>query len=147
MTPTLLIAVALVQPADAKAEMMAADKAFAKVTAEKGLDGWMSFMADDVAKTPKFGEKIVTGKEAVRKVDAKIFADQKARLVWEPVDAHAFEGGTTGLTTGRYKVVATTDDGKTEARSTGAYVTWWRKGKDGWKVIYDTGTPDPPAKK
>ncbi len=133
-------------PADPKAEMMAADKAFAKVTAEKGLDGWMSVMADDAAKSQRLGEKIVVGKEAIRKADATIFADPKVKLVWEPTDAHAFEGGTTGLTTGRFKVIATTADGKEEVRSTGDYVTWWRKGKDGWKVIYDTGTPDPVKK-
>lgn len=133
-------------PADPKAEMIACDKAFAKMTGEKGLDGWMSYMADDAAKSQRLGEKIVVGKEAIRKADATIFADPKVKLVWEPTDAHAFEGGTTGLTTGRYKVVAESDDGKVIVRSTGAYVTWWRKGKDGWKVIYDTGTPDAPKK-
>ena len=141
LTPLVLAAFAAAQ-ADPKAEMMAADRDFAKVTAAKGLDGWVGTMADDAAKSQRIGEKLVIGKEAIRQADAGLFADPKVKLTWEPTEAHAFADGKTGLTVGKYKVVAKTADGKEEVRGTGSYVTWWRKDPDGWKVIFDTGTPD-----
>ena len=49
---------------DIKPVLMDADWAFAKATAEKGLDGWVGFMAEDVAKTRRPGEKLTAGKEA-----------------------------------------------------------------------------------
>jgi ketosteroid isomerase-like protein len=39
-------------------------------------------------------------------------------------------------------------DEKGTVLSSGGYVTGWRKEADGrWKVIFDTGTPDPPSPK
>jgi ketosteroid isomerase-like protein len=132
---------------DAKTELMDADRAFAKAAADKGLDGWMSFMADDAVRVQPLGGKAFVGKAAVRELDAEMFKDPKRKLVWEPTDGGAFADGKHGFTTGRYKVVVRTDDGKDEVRSTGAYVSWWRKGDDGqWKVILDTGAADPPKK-
>lgn len=127
---------------DARAELLAADRAFAKAAAERGLDGWMSFMTDDVARVTKIGEKIISGKEAVRKADARVFADPKRKLVWDPVDAHVFADGKTGLTSGRYRMLGT-ENGKETVLSSGGYVTGWRKDANGqWKVNFDTGTPD-----
>jgi ketosteroid isomerase-like protein len=129
-----------------KAALMAADRAFAKATADKGLDGWVGFMADDVAKVRRPGEKLVVGKDAVRRADAEILADKNRKLVWQPVDAHAFADGNTGVTSGRYKVVGPDKDGKEVVLATGGYVTVWRLERDGaWKVVFDTGSPDPAA--
>jgi ketosteroid isomerase-like protein len=133
---------------DPKAEMMAADRSYAKVTAEKGLDGWIEFLAEDVAKVRKAGEKIVAGKDAIRKQDAALFADAKRQLRWEPIDAHAFADGKSGFTSGRCKMVGKGEDGKELVFAAGGYITWWRKEPDGkWKVIFDTGTPDADAKR
>jgi ketosteroid isomerase-like protein len=132
---------------DAKRELMDADLAFAKATAEKGIDGWMSFMADDAVRIAPLGGKAHVGKAAVRELDAKMFADPNRKLLWEPTDGGAFADGSHGFTTGRSRVVVKSADGKEEVRSTGNYVTWWRKGPDGrWKVILDTGATDPPKK-
>ena len=135
------------EAADAKAELMDADRAFAKAAAEKGLDGWMSFMADDAVRIAPLGGKAHVGRAAVKELDAAIFADPKRKLVWEPTDGGAFADGRHGFTTGRSQVVARNDAGGEEVVRTGAYVTWWRKGDDGkWKVILDTGAQDPPKK-
>src|SRR5262245_51579004 len=132
---------------DAKTELMDADRAFAKATAEKGIDGWMSFMADDAVRIAPLGGKAHVGKAAVRELDAAMFADPKRKLVWEPTDGGAFADGKHGFTTGRSKVLARNDKGEEEVLRTGAYVTWWRKGDDGrWKVILDTGALDQPKK-
>src|SRR5262245_15112593 len=111
---------------DLKTALMDADRAFAKATADKGLDGWVGFMTADVAKSRKPGEKLVVGTEAVRKADAELFADKSKKLVWEPVDAHAYADGKTGVTSGRYKVVGTDKDGKESVLGAGGYVTVWR---------------------
>jgi ketosteroid isomerase-like protein len=125
-----------------------ADRKFAAAAGEKGLDGWMGFMAEDAVRVRKMGEKAAVGRAAVRKVDAAIFADPTKRLVWEPTDAGLFADGKTGYTTGRSQVVTTGADGKEQVVWSGAYLTWWRKEADGsWKVILDTGVSDPPAAK
>ncbi len=130
---------------DGKIELMDADRAFAKATAERKLDGWMSFMAPDAVRIAPLGAKAHTGEAAIRKLDAAIFADPKQRLVWEPTDAGVFADGRHGFTTGRYRVLTQTEKGRQEATRTGAYVTCWRKGADGrWLVILDTGASDPP---
>lgn len=149
-----MVAVGLAQrtpvPRDAatvKDALMAADRAFAKAAAEKGIDGWMSYMAADAVRISPLGGTATVGTKAVRELDAKLFADPKQKLVWEPTDGGAFADGNTGFTTGKAKIVATGADGKDEVSWTGAYVTIWRKGADGsWKVILDTGASDPPKK-
>lgn len=124
-------------------ELLEADRAFAKATAERGLDGWMSFMADDIAKARRPGEKLLVGKDTIRQNDERIFANPGQKLVWEPVDAHLFADGKHGVTSGRYKMVVD-ENGKEKILSQGGYITWWRKEPDGtWKVIFDTGSPDP----
>lgn len=128
-------------------QLLAADRAFAKAVAERRLEGWMDFMTDDAARMEKLGGKFIKGKDAIRKADAALFADPKRRLVWDPVDAHAFADQKSGITSGRYQLLRTNDDGKETVIATGSYFTGWRKLADGnWKVTFDTGAPDTPAK-
>lgn len=143
----LVIAPALVVAAEpakkkedaVKAELLAADRAFATAAAEKGLDGWMSFYADDAVRV-ELGGKAHVGKAAVREFDKDLFADPKKVLVWEPTDGGGFADGKTGFTTGKAQVVAAGEK-PDAAKWTHAYVTWWRKDSDGnWKVILDTGS-------
>lgn len=129
---------------DAKTQLMDADRAFAKETAAKGLDGWMSVMADDAVRISPLGGKVVFGTAAVRELDKAIFADPKKQLVWEPTDGGAFADGKHGFTTGTSKFIEKTTAGKETVLSTGKYVTWWRKDDKGvWKVILDTGVSEP----
>src|SRR5947209_18791511 len=102
------------KPADVRAEVMAADRAFARAAAETGLDGWMSFMADDAVRIAPLGGKTHMGKAAVRALDATMFADAKRKLVWEPTDGGPFADGRHGFTTGRWKMVARSDEGAEE---------------------------------
>lgn len=129
---------------DAKTQLMDADRAFAKETAAKGLDGWMSVMADDAVRISPLGGKVVSGIAAVRQLDAAIFADPMKQLIWEPTDGGAFADGKHGFTTGTSKFIEKTADGKETVLSTGRYITWWRKDDKGvWKVILDTGVSEP----
>ncbi len=125
-----------------KQELIAADREFCKVTTEKGIDGWMSFMASDAARLGPIGSKFVTGADNIRKQDGALFTNPQVKLLWEPVDAHAFSDGRLGITTGKYRMVEKSADGKEATKSQGAYVTTWRKDAMGWKVIFDTGVPE-----
>ena len=125
--------------------LLEADRAFARATARDGLDGWLSFMADDAVRVSRPGEKLIIGKERIKLRDADLFADPNHKLVWEPAESHLFADGKIGVTTGRYRMIANDTDGNETVLSQGGYVTWWRKDADGkWKVIFDTGSPDPP---
>jgi ketosteroid isomerase-like protein len=123
--------------------LMEADRAFAAATLEKGLDGWVSFFAADGVRLDPYAP-IVQGLDEIREADAGLFARPDRRLVWEPTDARAFSGGTLGFTRGKYTVEGQNAEGGWEALATGRYLSWWRRGSAGWKVLLDTGTPDPP---
>jgi len=122
-----------------KEELFEADRAFAKATAARRLDGWMEFYAKDAVRITPLGGKATVGTAAIRKLDAAMFADANTRLEWEPTDGGAWEDGKIGFTTGKAKIVGKSADGDEEVRFLGAYLTLWRKEPNGWKVILDTG--------
>jgi ketosteroid isomerase-like protein len=125
-------------------ELLEADRAFARDTAERGLDGWMSWFAADAARFAPGGE-ITRGTAAIREHDASIFSDPTVRLVWEPTGGGLFDDGDHGFTVGRYDVVKSADGSPPETLSRGSYVSIWRRDASGaWKVILDTGSADPP---
>lgn len=125
---------------DAVAEqLIAADRAFAAATAERGLDGWLSYFAEDAVEFERNGPAS-RGLDAIRERDAGMFEDGEVRLVWEPDDAGVFDDGLYGYTRGPYRVLDATSG---EERGRGRYLTIWRREADGFKVVLDTGTPDP----
>jgi ketosteroid isomerase-like protein len=125
--------------------LMQADRDFARATAERGLDGWMSFYADDAVRIPQsLNGPPVQGLEAVRKFDARLFADPAVSLVWEPTDAGLYRGGALGFTRGRSETRRRDPGGATTVVGRGRYLTIWRREPSGqWKVILDTGVPAP----
>jgi ketosteroid isomerase-like protein len=127
-----------------EASLMQADKDFAVATHARGIDGWMSFYANDAIRI-RYRENMVKGFEEIRKFDLPNISDTTTILNWEPTDAYVYRDGSTGSTTGRYWVVSrrTADSGK--QLGTGRYVTMWRREGGRWLVIMDTGYPDPPA--
>lgn len=118
-----------------KTALMDADRAFAKATAERRLDGWMDFYTDDAVRITPLGGKATIGRKAIRELDKNLFADADTRLVWEPTDGGAYPDGKLGFTTGKAKILGKDD----KALFEGAYVTLWRREANGWKVILDTG--------
>ena len=146
-TGVLLLACLVLNPVDdplckVKKELLDADRAFCKLAGEKGIDGWMSYMSSDAARLGPIGGKFVSGTESIRRQDSKLFAEPHVKLTWEPGDVHAFADGKSGITTGKYRMVEKSADGKEVVKSKGAYVTTWRKESTGWKVIFDTGVPE-----
>ena len=126
-------------PRAARAELLAADRAFAAATDTNRLDGWMRFYADDAVRLRMAGPT-AQGLDSIRAFDGPIFADSSARLLWDPTASGVFADGRHGYTTGRSVMIKPRPRGGLDTLYSGRYVTIWRRGADGrWKVILDTG--------
>ena len=127
-----------------KGALIKADEAFAVATAQKGLDGWLSFFAPDAKIFPS-GEAVVEGLVAVKACYAKHGFDPKD-LKWKPLGEEMAASGDLGYTYGTASWPGTDGEGKAVTR-TGKYLTVWKKQADGsWKVAADIGSPDAPPK-
>lgn len=117
-----------------------AEHAFAKATAERGIDGWMEFMAPNAV---VLGAEPLVGLDQIRAGMGKHLATPGFKLTWEPTKAEFLGKGDIGFVVGRWERHFNGDDGKPEVHK-GSYLTTWQQQKDGsWKVISDVGTPDP----
>lgn len=122
-----------------------AEHAFAKATAERGVDGWMEFMAPNAV---VLGAEPLVGLDQIRAGMGKPLNTPGFKLTWEPTKAEFLgKGSDIGFVVGRWERHFNGDDGKPQVRH-GSYLTTWQQQKDGsWKVISDVGTPDPPTEK
>src|SRR5262245_59816901 len=66
-----------------KQALLKAEADFEKARAEKGLEGWLSFFADDTLDLPA-GLPIATGKDVMRK-RLQTHWDNNIHLKWQPV--------------------------------------------------------------
>jgi ketosteroid isomerase-like protein len=127
---------------DGSAKMRALEAEFVKATAEQGLDGFMSYFADDASELPN-GGAVVAGKENIRHSLEPWGPDLS--LTWTPVQAEMAASGDLGYTFGNYVLKAKDKDGKPVVKY-GKYATVWKKQKDGsWKVVMDMGNSSPSA--
>lgn len=114
-------------------ELMATDAAFNRAATERGVDGWMQFMADD-ARLLVGGGGEVHGREEIRKAMEDLGTAGNPgtlRLEWKPLGGD--ERGELGYTFGNY--VAYTPRGEKR----GKYTTIWRREPVGWRVVLDIG--------
>jgi uncharacterized protein (TIGR02246 family) len=134
----------MVDPAAERNAVLGADRAFAKATAERRLEGWLEFFAEDGAMFPA-GSAIAKGEEQIRTLMGPVFEEESYSLTWEPDGSEVSLGGDLGYTHGTYRSEVTEPEG-TKSVSTGKYVTIWRKQADGqWRVVVDIGNQDPPT--
>ena len=120
--------------------LMDAERAFAKATAERGIDGWMEFMAPNAV---ELSAEPLVGLEQIRAGMGKLFSSPGFKLTWAPTKAEFLGKGDKGFAVGRYEMHFLDADGKPQVR-TGTYLTTWQQQKDGsWKVVSDIGSPDP----
>ena len=131
-------------PGETRRSLMEADMAFARETAERGVDGWVSFFTTDGILFPGHGR--ADGAEAIREAMAPSFADPARSLTWRPTEAFASASADLGYTIGRWELVTRDPDGGTTSSASGNYVTIWRRDPDGsWKVAVDIGNKDAAA--
>lgn len=137
----LLASAAIGQSQPSAQPLLDADRVFNQATQQNRLEGWMSFMADNVV---LFGQNPpVVGKDAVRRFYEPQFSNPSFSLAWEPKNAEMQPSGRVGHTTGRWTMRVKNAKGE-PVELHGSYLTVWGKQKDGsWKVIADGGSPDP----
>lgn len=129
------------KPSPALDALVAAEKAFAATSVEKGIrDSFLMFFADDGI---NFQPHPTKTREAFLKRPAPA-TRPPVELNWRPIYADVARAGDLGYTTGPY----TFKDLSPEKRPTryGYYFSIWKKQANGeWKVAVDCGisTPDP----
>lgn len=117
--------------------LLAADRAFDRVTAARGLDGWMSCFADDAQANTHGG--VLKGKAALRDYYSRMFARKEFTIRWKPLFAEASKDGTMGYTFGEAETSFRDEKGEVQKRP-GRYITVWRRQPGGgWKVATDIG--------
>ncbi|MGC4052485.1 MAG: DUF4440 domain-containing protein [Paludibaculum sp.] len=135
---SLLLCAAPLLAADLPQQLMEADRAFDAATLARGLEGWMSYFADDARLNQRPAE--IVGKPALREFYAKMFARREFSIRWQPVHAEASKNGTLGFTYGVSQVSYRDEKGEL-VKHEGRYLTVWRKQPDGsWKVATDIGS-------
>ncbi len=136
---------AMKSKSDAKTEVLKADEEFSRVTNERGIEGFASFIADDFY-TIRPNSPIIGKKEIVASWSDMMRKDNTTPT-WKPLLAVVSASGDLGYTIGTAEFHKT-DDSARPVTGTGKYVTVWKKQRDGlWKVILDTGVMDTAASK
>ena len=114
-------------------ELLATDSAFNRAATERGVDGWMQYMADD-ARMLNAGGGVTQGREDIRRSMTALGTAGNPgalRLEWQPLGGE--ERGELGYTFGNF----TSYTPRGEKR--GKYTTIWRREPSGWKVVLDIG--------
>jgi ketosteroid isomerase-like protein len=117
---------------DEKYQMMEADKAFSKMSVEKGMKAAFLEYIDSNGVLLKPNEFPIIGADAV---DYLIQQNDSAyTLQWEPKGGAVAKSGELGYTYGLYALKAT------DSTVYGTYISIWKKQSDGsWKFVLDSG--------
>jgi hypothetical protein len=111
-----------------------ADRRLSADTAARGAPGWAAWFADDGVMwrdtTPHRGKPAITA--------AMIATLEATDLRWQPTVSRMLVPDALGVTAGTFTATPRTGG----PAGTGTYVTVWRNGPDGWKIIVDLGRPD-----
>jgi uncharacterized protein (TIGR02246 family) len=115
-----------------RAEVFAAERAFARSMAERDFALFGRYVADDCVFFS--GTTALRGRDAVLAAWQAFFEGASAPFSWEPDQVEVLESGDLALSTGLVK----TPDGVVAAR----FNSIWQRQADGrWLVIFDKGGP------
>ena len=119
-----------------KNEIVAAEKAFAKLVKEKGIkEGFLSFAADSAV--VRRGEELHIGKEALNLLYSRPSKLKDVVLEWTPDFVDVAASGDLGYTYGKYYFSGTDSLGNT-IEERGIFHTVWKRQQDGsWKFVWD----------
>lgn len=119
-------------------EILNTDKAFSKLSEEKGMKHAFLEFADDAAVILRKNSYPQIGKAKMEDRFAT-FSDTGFTLKWEPQFADAACSGELGYSYGIYTMTGTDSVGDHMIEQ-GTYVSVWKKDKQGhWKYVLDTG--------
>ena len=118
-----------------KEEVLAIEKAFAKLAKEKGVKtAFLTFASEEAVLLR--GEKLIRGREAI----SNYFDDQTntdVKLAWKPDFVSVSSTGDLAYTYGKYKFSATDENGN-KIENAEIFHTVWKKEADGkWRFVWD----------
>ena len=121
------------------AVLIAADQAFSRMSAEKGMNAaFLYYAADSVVKL-RDGKFPINGKIEMSRL-FKAHSDSGMRLKWAPVKAEISQSNDLGYTFGTWELYIKQED----TTLYGNYVSVWKKQAGGsWKYVLDAGSNTP----
>ena len=121
----------------ARQQVMAAERAFAKTMADRQLEAFTAFVADEAVFFS--GPQPLRGKAQVTAWWAQYFTGAAAPFSWEPDEVEPLDSGTLAHSSGPVR----DPSGKVVAR----FNSVWRLEALGvWRVIFDKDSPLPPER-
>ncbi len=127
--------------ADAAAQLRQTEIDFAKAFADRNVERFASFVADDARFTS--AGQLRPGKAAIVEQWTKMMQNPNLSLTWSPDLVEVSKDGTLGYTSGPYEVTVKRADGP-PATERGRFASVWRRGPDGkYRIILDIGSPEP----
>lgn len=123
-------------PADAAREIFEADRAFARMSAERGpAAAFAQFTTAVSVQLPASGPPVV-GNQAIADFMA---GPPNTTLTWRPERSEASIAGDVGWSWGNFEARTPSPNG-TVSISTGRYLSIWRRHANGaWRVVLDIG--------
>jgi ketosteroid isomerase-like protein len=125
-----------IDKSEVKKDIYQAEKAFEKMSAEKGIAEAFYFFADENAVIKREHDTLIVGKANI-----KIYYDKRsnknATVNWTPDFIEVSDCGTLGYTYGKYIWKIINKDGSISEYK-GIFHTVWKKQKDNnWKYVWD----------
>jgi ketosteroid isomerase-like protein len=119
-----------------KKEIFQAEKAFEKMTAEKGLPQAFYYFADENAVIKRENDTLIMGKENIKTYYEKNY-NENTKVNWTANFIDVSDCGTLAYTYGNYTWLIKNSDGE-EVEYKGVFHTVWKKQHDGsWKYVWD----------
>ena len=116
--------------AELAVQVREAENAFAKTMADRDLEAFASFVADDAF---FFGPKGLRGKKAVVDAWSKFYEGKTAPFSWRAETVEVLDTGDLAFSSGPVF--------DPEGKRTATFNSVWRREADGkWKVVFDKGT-------
>lgn len=117
--------------ADARQQVVAAERAFAKSMADRDLDAFASFVAEDAVFFS--GPKPLRGRQQVVAWWKRYYTSPAAPFSWEPEEVEVLESGALALSSGPVR----DPQGKVIARFTSI---WRLEAPGNWRIVFDKGS-------
>lgn len=117
-------------------ELIEADIAFSKMSAEEGMKEAFLHYADEEVVLLRKNSLPIEGKSSLNNF-LQDLDDSNFVLIWEPLNGMISSSGDLGFTYGIYQMFQNQEDTISEK---GTYVSIWKKNPEGeWRYVLDTG--------
>src|SRR3979490_1726166 len=127
-------------PAAKRDALLAADRAFDAATAERKIEGFSSFLADNVS-TLRADQPVLRGKTAPQNDWKSQLENSSISLRWQPISAEISKSGDLGYTVGSYVMNRTDEKGMVNLVTIKRPTVCRLQNTGGVKGEFDTGVP------